>query len=145
MIKALLALAPLLFVPSCSSPPPASAIEVRDAWARATAPGQASGAVYATIVNRGGADRLTGAASERAAMAMLHSNIVEGGVSRMRMLDEVEIPAGSSVALAPGATHVMLDRLTAPLVAGEQVALTLRFANAGPRQVSATVVAPGAR
>ena len=30
-------------------------IKVSDAWARATAPGQSSGAIYATIENRGAA------------------------------------------------------------------------------------------
>jgi len=143
MINALLRLTPLLLVAACSPQPPA--IEVRDAWARATAPGQASGAVYATIVNKGGADRLTGAASERARTAMIHSNQAEDGVVKMRMLGELAIPAGTTVALAPGATHIMLGGLTTPLVAGERIALTLRFARAGSINGSAIVTAPGAR
>ena len=143
MTNALLACAPLLLVTACSPPPPA--IEVRDVWARATAPGQTRGAVYATIVNKGGADRLTGARSDRARSAMLHSNRTEDGVAKMRMLGEVAIPARANVALAPGATHIMLEGLTAPLVAGETMAVTMRFAKAGTMTVAATITAPGAR
>ena len=143
MTNALLRLTPLLLVTACSPPPPA--IEVRDAWASATAPGQTSGAIYATIKNAGGGDRLTGAATDRARSAMLHSNLAERDIIRMRMLGEVEIPAGTTVVLSPGATHIMLDGLSAPLIAGETVALTLRFAKAGPKTVTAIVTAPGAR
>jgi len=136
-------LAPLLLVTACSAPAPA--IEVRDAWARAIAPGQTSGAIYATIVNQGGGDRLTGAATDRAATAMLHSSLTENGVSKMRMHGEVAIPARATVALSPGAMHIMLDGLRAPLIAGEKIAVTLRFVKAGPKTVTATIVAPGAR
>ena len=142
MTNALAALAPLLLVAACAPPP---AIEVHDAWARATAPGQASGAVYATLVNAGGADHLTGVASDRARTAMLHSNRGEDGVAKMRIVGEVAVPAQSTIRLAPGATHIMLDGLAAPLVAGETVAVRLRFAKAGARTVAATVIAPGAR
>ena len=143
MTNLLLAMTPLLLVTACASPPPA--IAVRDVWARATSPGQTNGAVYATIVNSGGADRLTGAASERARSAMLHSSPTENGVAKMRMLAEVAIPAEATVALSPGATHIMLDGLSGPLIAGEKVAVTLRFAKSGPRSVTAIVTAPGAR
>lgn len=143
MTNAPRAFVPLLLVTACASQPPA--IEVRNAWARATAPGQTSGAIYATIVNTGGADRLNGATSDRARTALLHSNRTEDGVAKMRMLAEVAIPAGANVALSPGATHIMIDGLTAPLIAGKTVAVTLRFAEAGPRSVTAIITAPGVR
>ena len=145
MIKSPLGLAPLLLAMSCAQPAPDSAIEVRDAWARATAPGQSSGAVYATIANSGADDRLTGVATNRAAMAMVHATETVNGVSRMRMAGDVAIPAGSTVALAPGGTHVMLEGLKAPLMAGEQLSLELRFARSGSRTVVVSVVAPGSR
>ncbi len=133
----------------CSAEPDAPAIEVSDAWARATAPGQSSGAIYATIVNRGAADTLTGVASDDG-MAMLHASETQGGVSRMRMVEAMPINAGSestaqTVALAPGGTHVMLSGLSKPLIAGEKLGLTLRFAKSGEREVDVSVVAPGAR
>ncbi|MCY7397518.1 MAG: copper chaperone PCu(A)C [Sphingomonas bacterium] len=138
--------APLLiaFALTASCAPGAPQIEIGDAWARATAPGQSRGAAYATIVNRGAADRLVGVASD-AGSATLHRSHHDGGVARMRMLPELPIPAGSSVALAPGGTHVMLTRLAAPLAIGADFPLTFRFAGAGPRTVKVTVVAAGAR
>ncbi|MDQ3140596.1 MAG: copper chaperone PCu(A)C [Pseudomonadota bacterium] len=119
-------------------------IAVSDAWARATAPGQSSGAVYATIVNDGAADQLV-AVSTTAGNAMLHGNDGTGGVARMRMVADLPIPARAKVQLAPGATHVMLGGLKAPLTAGTHFPLTLRFAKAGPRTVEVAVVAAGAR
>ncbi|MCY7340236.1 MAG: copper chaperone PCu(A)C [Sphingomonas bacterium] len=142
----LCALAPLFLIAACSSPTKDEAIEVRDAWARATAPGQPSGAIYATLVNHGAADdALIGAAAPSAAMAMIHTSSLVDGVARMRMVDRLAIPAGATIALAPGGTHVMLDGLGAPLVAGEQTSITLRFATAGAKQVPVAIVAPGAR
>ena len=135
-------LALLAALAGCGSTPPR--IEVRDAWARATAPGQASGAVYATIVNDAGADQLV-AVSTGAGSAMLHGNEQEGGVARMRMVAEVPVPAQSRVELAPGAMHIMLSGLKAPLVAGGHFPVTFRFAKAGPRTVEVAIVAAGAR
>lgn len=127
---------------SCAAPSPK--IDVSDAWARATAPGQSSAAVYATIRNRGDADRLVEVSSGVGA-AMLHRSDHQGGVARMRMLSEMAIPADGSVALAPGGTHVMLTGLGAPLAVGAEFPLTLRFAKAGQRSVTVAVVAAGAR
>lgn len=143
MNRPLLGLAPLLLVASCA--PPAPEIEVRDAWARATAPGQSNGAIYATIINTGGADQLTGAATASAEMAIIHATETVDGVSRMRMTGDLAIPAGATVALMPGGTHIMLDGLKTPLVAGEPLSLDLRFAKTGTRSVAVSVVAPGSR
>ena len=134
----------LLLLGGCSQPAAGPSITVTDAWARATAPGQSSGAIYATIDNQGGADKLVGVASD-AGMAMLHANESGGGVARMRMIGEVEVPANGRVMLAPGGTHIMLSGLKAPLTAGGDLDVTLRFAAAGPRTVKVAIVAPGAR
>ncbi len=120
-------------------------VRVTDAWARATAPGQRAGAIYLTIDNRGGPDRLTGVATEQAGMAMIHASGNEGGVSRMRMVNAVDLPADGRFELRPGGTHVMLDGLAAPLIEGNRFPLTLRFARSGVRQVEVAVVAPGSR
>lgn len=138
------ALLPMVLALLVGCAPAAPDIAVSDAWARATAPGQSGGAVYASIANRGGADRLVGVTSD-AGMAMLHGSKHEGGITRMRMLPEVAIPAGASVVLAPGGTHVMLTGLRAPLAAGQSFPMTFRFASAGPRTVTVAVVAAGSR
>ncbi len=135
-------LAASLLAAGCA--PSAPDIEVSDAWARATAPGQSSGAIYATIANRGSADRLVGVAAS-AGTAMLHSSATVNGVSRMRMLSDLAIPANGQVALAPGGTHIMLTGLPAPLATGADLRLTLRFAQSGSRTLPVAIVAPGSR
>lgn len=113
--------------------------EVSDAWSRATAPGVEVGAAY--LVMKGGSrdDRLVGASSERADMVHLHDVVEEDGVAKMRSTEEVEVPAGQRVELAPKGKHLMLMGLDAPLVAGQTYTIVLRFAEAGEQTVAVTV------
>jgi copper(I)-binding protein len=89
-------------------------LEIQAPWARAT-PGQAqNGAAYLTIVSPT-TDRLTAASSPVAKKVELHTMSMEGGVMRMRPLAAMDIPAGQTVTLSPGGTHIMLLGLTRPL------------------------------
>ena len=117
----------------------ADAPVVTGAWARATPPGTTVGAAYMTIQGGKESDRLVDARSDRAAMVHLHTVEEQGGVSKMRAIDAVEIPAGQLVSLAPKSTHVMLMGLDGPLVAGQTFVVTLRFAKAGEQPVTVTV------
>ena len=131
----------LLLVACKPATPTAPAIEIRDAWARETAPGQTNGAAYFTIVNMGSeGDRLVSITTPAASMAMLHGSSNSNGVMAMRMMANLPVPGSATVTLAPLATHVMLTGLSAPLHAGDRVPLTLRFARAGARQVDAAVL-----
>lgn len=134
-----------LLAAACSNRPDKPDLQIGDAWARATAPGQTSGAAYMMIVNRGAADRLVAIQTARATTATIHDSRTEGGVMRMRMLGSLPIPAGARVELAPGGTHVMLAPLSAPLTPGETFSLTVRFERAGIMRVPVSVVAAGAR
>lgn len=143
-MRRLLIVSALAALAACGKPAE-PAIKVSDAWARATAQGQ-GGAVYATIDNQGGAaDRLLAVTTDRASMAMVHEGGMENGVARMRMVDSLDIAAGAQVKLAPGGNHVMLEGLKAPLAAGDQFQLTMRFERSGSIAVPVSVVAPGSR
>ena len=144
MFIRVLLIAAALLPGACAPTAKAPDISVSDAWARATAPGQSTAAVYATIANRGGADRLTGVTGS-SGMAMLHASSSSGGMARIRMIGDVPIPAEGQVKLAPGGTHVMLTGLEAPLGVGDRLQLTLRFATSAPRTVDVAVVAAGTR
>ena len=121
--------------------PTAPAIEIRDAWARETAPGQTNGAAYFTIVNMGSeGDRLVSVTTPAASMAMIHGSSNSNGVMAMRMMADLPVPGSATVTLAPLGTHLMLTGLSAALHAGDRVPLTLRFARAGARQVDAAVL-----
>ncbi|HET9811603.1 MAG TPA: copper chaperone PCu(A)C [Sphingomicrobium sp.] len=136
------ALAALLLA-SCGSQSSPPSISVHDAWARATVAGQNSAAIYLSITNKGGEGRLM-AVSSPIGSASLHRTSMSGGVMRMRKLDELPIPPNATVELKPGATHVMVSGLQAPLAAGSRVPLTLAFAKAGKLQTEVAVRAAGA-
>lgn len=112
-------------------------IQISDAWARETVAGQSGTAAYVTVANRGtGDDRLTSVSASPPVTASLHETSTAGGISSMRSLDAgLQIPAGGSVTLKPGASHVMISGLTAPLHQGELLRLTLRFEHSGDKSV----------
>ena len=62
-----------------------------------------------------------------------------GGMMTMTPVDQISVPAGSSVALEPGGLHIMLLDLAAPLEAGTTIEVTLTFENAGEVVVNADV------
>ena len=99
-------------------------VEVTNAWARASVPGQKVGGVYMDIRSAAPA-RLLSAASPAAGRTELHNMKVENGVMKMFPVDGVELPAGQSVKLAPGGNHVMLIDLKRELKQGESVPVVL--------------------
>jgi periplasmic copper chaperone A len=134
----------MLFIPSlallaaCGQGGTAN-IEVSDAWARPTR-GDAPGAVYVTIENKGGKDdRLVSVMTDHAAMAMVHQTEMSNGVARMRMAGEINVPAESSIKMVPGGTHIMLEGLRTPLHKGDSFPLVLKFRESGEEKVSVRV------
>jgi len=116
-------------------------IRIAHPHARATAAGQAAGGGYLRLDNQGPDDRLVAARAQVAERVELHSMTMEGDVMRMRQLDAVELPAGKTVELKPGALHMMFMGLKAPLKAGDKFPLTLRFEKAGEVTVQMAVEA----
>jgi copper(I)-binding protein len=121
-----------------------SMVMVEQPWARATPPGGKTGAVYLTLTEHMSPDRLIGVSTPAAAMAMIHESFTEGGVSKMRMLDGVQLDPHKPVTLHPGAMHIMLEGLKAPLKPGATFPLTLTFEKAPPQTVTVTVMKMGA-
>ncbi len=108
-------------------------IHITDAWARVTFGNIANSAAYFSIENSGTSDdRLIDARGEISKKIELHTHIRDGDVMRMRRLKSgVAVPAGKSVAFAPGGHHVMLIGVNSPLKEGNTIALTLEFEKAG--------------
>jgi hypothetical protein len=114
-------------------------IDVTSAWARPTR-GDAPGAVYVTIENKGdNDDRLIGVMTDHAAMAMVHQTEMSNGVARMRMAGEINIPAGQSIKMVPGGTHIMLEGLRTPLKTGDRFELVLKFRESADERVTVKV------
>ncbi|MEX0759149.1 MAG: copper chaperone PCu(A)C [Tistlia sp.] len=122
-------------------------LRVGHPWARASAGAAASGAAYMTIENLGTEpDRLIAVATPASKRAELHTHLEENGVMKMRQVEGgIELPAGATVALAPGGLHVMLMGLAAPLEQGARFPMTLTFEKAGTLSVDIAVEAIGFR
>ncbi|MCU0804329.1 MAG: copper chaperone PCu(A)C [Burkholderiales bacterium] len=103
----------------------AQTVEVKDPWARATAPGQKAGGVFMQLKSPGGA-ALVAAESPAANIVEIHEMAMEGNVMRMRAIPKLDLPAGQTVALKPGGYHVMLIDLKAPLKKGDMVPVKLK-------------------
>ncbi|MBW3535243.1 MAG: copper chaperone PCu(A)C [Gemmatimonadetes bacterium] len=98
-------------------------------------------ALYLVVRNRGGvSDALLALGAPPPVRAGLHRTLSEGGVSTMRAVDSVPVPAGGEARLAPGGFHGMLEGLAGSVQAGDTMALTLRFRRAGDVEVRALVV-----
>ena len=113
-------------------------------YARSTVPGQSVGGGFLSIANKGADDRLLSATSAAAKSVELHSMSMDGDVMRMRQVDGIALPAGKTIELKPGALHLMLMGLKAPLKPGDTLPVTLKFEKSGEVTVTLNVQAPGA-
>jgi copper(I)-binding protein len=115
-------------------------IEVANAWARASVPGQKVGGVYMDIRSAKHA-RLLSASSPAAGRVELHNMTIENGVMRMSPVDGITLPAGQSVSLAPGGYHVMLFDLKRELKPGNKLPVVLTFESPGKKRETIEVKA----
>ncbi len=119
-------------------------LTIKSVWARMPSGSANATAIYFTIVNGGAADKLVSAATEVAAKTNLHKSKMSGSMMSMGAVPSVEVPAGATVAFAPGGLHVMVSGLTRPLKSGDRFPLTLAFEKAGSVTVSVAITALGA-
>lgn len=123
------------------------AVQVQEAWMRATPPGATVAGGFMILVNPTAQDdRLLRVDSPEAARVELHETRSEGGVMRMRALpDGLVVPAHGQVQLKPGSYHLMFIQPRRALEAEMQVPATLVFERAGALPVTFQVRALGAR
>lgn len=120
----------------------ADPIDIQNAWVRATPPGSKVTAGYAELTARQ-ADALIAVSSPAAPRVEMHASRHVGESMQMHPVEQIELPAGERVVLAPGGLHLMLMDLPAPLTAGELVSLTFTFRSAPPATVQARILPPG--
>ena len=105
-------------------------IVLDDVWVRALPPTQTNTAAYLTISNRSEqAITVTGASTQLADTVEIHTTRDIEGYMRMEQLQDLSVPAGQSVQLAPGGTHLMLMGLASMPVPGDTVRLCLELAS----------------
>lgn len=137
-ISALAAAATLTLVgcaPSTGTTDPAPTagqehIIITDAWVKAADGGMT--AAFGIIENHSAADiTLVAASTPVATTVELHETVAgaAGGTQMQEKDGGFTIPTGSRLTLEPGDNHLMLMGLTEPLLAGDEVELTLAFAD----------------
>lgn len=118
------------------------AITVSDA--RVTEPAGANAAVYMTLANEGDGDgRLVTVDTDVADSAGLHETSLDDGAMSMHPVEGIDVPAGGTAVLEPGAFHVMLLDVDQELAVGDTVTLTLTFDGGEEQTVDAEVVPLG--
>ncbi len=118
----------------------AGEVAVSAAWARATAPGQGSAAVYLRITSQQQAS-IVAVSSPAADSAEMHSMTHDNGMMKMRALKTLPLPARQEVVLGSSGNHIMLTGLKRPLQAGNSVPLTLTVQFADQRREKVAVKA----
>jgi len=98
-------------------------------------------AAYMQLYNKGAAPEvLTSAASPACGMVMLHESQDDSGMAMMMDVPDLTIPAGGSVALAPGGYHLMC--MNPVMKTGTLVTVTLRFQGGATLPVTMPVYGP---
>ena len=112
----------------------AQAVDIKNAWARTTVPGQKGTGAFMTITAKEGL-KLVGGSSPAAGVTEIHEMKMEGDVMKMRALTNgLDLPAGKAVELKPGGYHVMLLDLKAALPKDTSIPLTLVFRDAAGKE-----------
>lgn len=108
----------------------AAPVQTMGLWARATAPGADTAAVYGVIVNTGDeAQVIVSVGTDIATKTMIHRTMLEDSMMKMRHVKTVTITAGGRVEFEPGGLHIMLTGLAGPLGEGDEFELTLFMAD----------------
>ena len=118
-------------VPAAAHEEKAGDVTIVHPWSRPAPQGQ-NGVIYLGIRNGGAADdHLIGVSTPLATKVELHKSTMEDGIHRMEKVENIVVPAGGSVELAPGGLHVMLIGLKFMLMAEETIPVTFTFEHAG--------------
>ena len=103
---------------------------VVQAWVRAAPPAATALAAYATVKNPcASAIVIAGVSGPDFGMSMIHETRVVKGVSQMRDVESMPIPAMGEVRLAPGGSHIMLMQARRKFKEGDKVRLLFRLAD----------------
>lgn len=115
-------------------------IAVEDPWARPGSEGRMS-AGYLLITNfEDEPDTLTGISSNIARYTEIHESLEnESDMVGMQEVEDLVIPAQSTVSFEPGGIHIMFIQLNESLTDGEEIELILHFSNTGDLLVSMPV------
>ena len=132
----------VMFVLSLAVPPvfAGNHIEVKEAWAPATAPNAPNATAYMVLHNSGDqADELVSAKSPLAKKVSLHKMSMKNGMMKMHPVKSIPVPAHGMTALKSGGYHLMIMGPKKHIADGSMFEVTLTFKNAGEIKVHVPV------
>lgn len=120
---------------------PAEPLTVADPWVKAVEQDEMMTAVFASLTNTTDQElRIVGARTPIAEKVELHETVEDG--TGATVMQEKEggfiVPAGGTLTLDPGGDHLMPMGLTGSITPGQEVELTVEFADGRTQTLTAT-------
>ena len=101
-------------------------IRIENAWIGSTDEGDDMSVAYMSLLSHEDLI-LTAGTSPRIKTIEMHNTIIEKGVMKMRMTNEIKIEQGKTFEFKSGGSHLMLMDFKGPLKARQKVKLVLHF------------------
>ena len=101
-------------------------------------------AAYFTLHGGGKDSTLISVTTEYAIRSELHESMKMGGMSSMKPVDHLPLPADGTLEFKPGGKHLMLYDVNPEIVPGRTLALTFTFSDGTRLEYPALVIAAGA-
>lgn len=115
-------------------------ITITDAWISEAPPTVSTLAAYAKITNQSNEDKvLTSVSSPTFTRIELHLSMLVDGMAQMKKQDSLMIEAHNSIALSPGAYHLMLFNPEKPLKAGDNAIVHFNFSDGSSNTIDVPV------
>lgn len=119
-------------------------LQIADAWIRTAPPGATMLGGYATVKNVGAQKRvIRDVASKDFDAIEIHKTVLEGGISKMRLVETVDVAPHAEARFEPGGMHLMLFAPKHALKAGDT--LQLAFSCGGKKRLKANFVVKDAQ
>mgnify|MGYP000621831647 CR=1 FL=1 len=105
-------------------------IMVSDAKVRQFLPASSSSVGYLSIMNHGDTERvLTRVEVDTIGRVEIHTHDMQDGMMKMRKVEQLPLAANETQVFQPGGLHLMLFAPEQPLKVGEELKMTLFFAD----------------
>lgn len=138
---ALLTLAAPLALASCGDPAPTY---IDQAWVRLSPNKDTPSAGYFVAHGGDAGTQLRGVLTDYALKVEMHESMTENGMSSMKPISSVDIPAKGTVAFAPGGRHLMIWGVNDTAISRGKMQMTFLLANGDRLLVDAVIQKPGA-
>lgn len=111
---------------ACGGP---AQVSVDHGYVRLAAVPRSPGAAYFTLHGGATPTTLLSVSTDVAIKAEIHESMNSGGMSSMKPLDTLPVPARAEVRFAPGGKHVMLFDVNPGVKPGRHITLVFVFSN----------------